>query len=118
MIKACRKVGVTAKTFNYNRQAWEDDKRTLTQLKESFENKRTHLNQVATDLFQDGMVALMHLKVIRAFIEGALRFGLQKEFVIGLVCPKRGAERVILSQLNTCLAEENLREYYGEKMDA
>lgn len=76
VIKACRKVGVTAKTFCYNRQAWEEDKRTLTQLKESFENKRTHLNQVATDLFQDGMVALMHLKVIRAFIEGALRFGL------------------------------------------
>ena len=64
------------------------------------------------------MVALMHLKVIRAFIEGVLRFGIEKRFMIGLVCPKRGAERPILLQMNECLAEAHLREYYGEKMDA
>ena len=56
-----------------------------------------HLNQVATDLFQDSMVALMHLKVIRAFIEAVLRFGIEKQFLIGLVCPKRGAEKQILN---------------------
>jgi len=56
-----------------------------------------HLNQVATDLFQDSMVALMHLKVIRAYIEAVLRFGIEKQFLIGLVCPKRGAERQILN---------------------
>ena len=64
------------------------------------------------------MVGLMHLKVIRAYIEGVLRFGIEKRFMIGLVCPKKGAERLILQQMNTCLAEAHLREYYGEKMDA
>ena len=64
------------------------------------------------------MVALMHLKVMRALIEGALRFGVVKKYMIGLVCPKKGAERSILTQMSNCLAEENLREYYGEKMDA
>ncbi len=118
VIKACRKIGTTAKTFSYDRQAWEEDKRLLTELKDAFDNKRMHLNQVATDLFQDSMVALMHLKVIRAYIEAVLRFGIEKQFLIGLVCPKRGAERQILNQLNNCLAEEHLREYYGEKMDA
>jgi len=64
------------------------------------------------------MIALMHLKVIRAYIEGVLRFGIEKTFMLGLVCPKKGTERTILTQMNTCLAEEHLREYYGEKMDA
>ena len=69
-------------------------------------------------MFQDCIVGLMHLKVIRAYIEGVLRFGIEKPFMIGLVCPKKGAERAILTQMNQCLAEDHLREYYGEKMDA
>ena len=64
------------------------------------------------------MIAVMHLKVIRAFIEGVLRFGIDKNFIIGLVCPKRGQERAVLNNMNEALAEEHLREYYGEKIDA
>ena len=57
----------------------------------------------------------MHLKVIRAFIEGVLRFGIEKPFMIGLVCPRKGLEKAILTELTQCLAEEHLKEYYGEK---
>jgi len=39
------------------------------------------------------MSALMHLKVIRAYIEGVLRFSLEKNFMIGLLCPKRNSEK-------------------------
>lgn len=118
VIKACRKAGITAKTFSYNKEAWEAEKVELTKLKEAHANKSRQINQVSTDLFQDVMIALMHLKVIRAYIEGVLRFGLDKQFMLGLVCPRKGAERTILSQMTECLAEDNLREYYGEKMDA
>ena len=115
VIKACRKAGVVAKTFAYDRDAWDAERVELQQLKDQQENKRKHLNQVSTDLFQESIVALMHLKVIRAFIEGVLRFGLVQKFMIGLVCPKKGAERLILTQMNSVLAEDHLREYYGEK---
>ena len=64
------------------------------------------------------MVALMHLKVIRAYIEGVLRFGIEKKFMIGVVCPRKNTERLILTQMTEVLAEQDLREYYGEKMDA
>lgn len=43
------------------------------------------------------MVALMHLKVVRCYIEGVLRFGISKNFMIGLVCPRKGADRSILN---------------------
>lgn len=118
VIKAMRKFGIIAKLFIYDKTVWETERRELVVLKEQFENKRKHINQVSTDLFQDCLVGLMHLKVIRAYIEGVLRFGIEKRFMIGLICPKKGAERTILTQMNTCLAEAHLREYYGEKMDA
>lgn len=59
----------------------------------------------------------MHLKVIRAYIEGVLRFGLSRPFLVGLVWPRRGADKLMLTQMNEALADENLKEYYGEKMD-
>lgn len=118
VIKACRKAGVTARDFSYNRAEWEEEKKELTTLKEQCENKRKLLNQQSTDVFQECFTALMHLKVIRAFIEGTLRFGVSKNFFIGLVWPRKGSDRTILNQMNECLADENLKEYYGEKMDA
>lgn len=63
------------------------------------------------------MSALMHLKVIRAFIEGVFRYGIDKNFMIGLVCPRKNAEKSILMEMADLLAENGMREYYGEKMD-
>ena len=97
VIKACRKAGFTAKVFTYDRATWEAERIELETLGEQYQNKRKHINQVSTDLFQDCMIGLMHLKVIRAYIEGVLRFGIEKRFMIGLVCPKKGAERQILT---------------------
>ena len=51
VIKATRKAGVVAKQFTYNREEWEREKVELTTLKESFENKRKHVNQLSTDVF-------------------------------------------------------------------
>lgn len=92
-IKACRKVGVLAKAFVFDRDAWDEEKKELINLQDNFENRRINLHQVSTDLYQDSMMALMHIKVIRAFIEGILRFGIERPQIIGLVCPRKGMER-------------------------
>lgn len=118
VLKACRKASVVTKLFEYNKQAHDEEAKELATLKDQAENKRKNLNQMSTDIFQECLVALMHLKVIKAFIEGVLRFGLSKPFMVGLVCPKKGAEKEILRQMCTVLAEQNLAEYYGEKIDA
>lgn len=57
----------------------------------------------------------MHLKVVRAYIDGVLRFGIPARFYIGVVMPKKGAERQVLSELSDVLAEKDLKEMYGEK---
>ena len=116
-VKALRKIGVSSKVFAYDRDGWEAEKHELEVLREQFENKQKTLNQVATDVFQETMSALMHLKVIRAFIEGVFRYGIDKNFMIGLVCPRKGSEKSILMEMADLLAEQGMREYYGEKMD-
>ena len=57
----------------------------------------------------------MHLKVIRAYIDGVLRFGIPPQFYLGVVMPKKGDENSILLEMTKQLAEENMKDFYGEK---
>jgi len=48
----------------------------------------------------------MHLKVIRAYIDGVLRFGIEpKKFTIAAVLPRKNTEKTILLQMTEVLAE-------------
>lgn len=60
----------------------------------------------------------MHFKVIRAYIDGVLRFGIPPQFVIGVVMPGKGAEKRILNEMTKVLAEKGLEDMYGEKSTA
>lgn len=119
IIKAFRRNAVVGKPFDYNHQQWLNDKNELGMLKEKFDNKFNQVNQIACDAFQEVFQALMHLKVIRAYIDGVLRFGIEpKKFTMAVILPRKSTEKSILLQMTNILAEENLKEMYGEKMDA
>lgn len=89
-----------------------------TELKDQLDTKTKQLNEIACSVFQSTFVALMHLKVIRAYIDGVLRFGIPPRFYMGTVFPKTGGERSVLQEMTAVLAEESMREMYGEKIDA
>lgn len=57
----------------------------------------------------------MHFKVIRAYIDGVLRFGIPPRFFMGVVMPHKGNEKRILTDMSKCLAEPGLEEMYGER---
>jgi len=63
-------------------------------------------------------VALMHLKIIRIYIDGVLRYGIPPTFYTGLVIPRKGEERKILQTMSDWLADPEFKEMYGEKIDA
>lgn len=65
------------------------------------------------DLFS----ALMHLKVIRAYIDGVMRFGIPPRFYLGVVIPRKGMEKKLLTDMSDLFAESNLKEMYGEKIE-
>lgn len=118
VVKACRKQSISARIFNFNQEQWQEDKKTYGILQETYQNKTNTLHKLASDQFQEMFSALMHLKVIRAYIDGVLRFGIEPKFMIGVVLPKRGTEKKILLEMTDCLAQEDLKEMYGEKIDA
>lgn len=60
----------------------------------------------------------MHLKVIRAYIDGVLRFGIPARFYMGVIMPKKGSERLVLQEMTEALAELALKDMYGEKLDS
>ena len=96
VVKACRKQGVSARVFKYDAKQNEEDKKNYAILKETYQNKTNTLHKLSSDQFQEQFSALMHLKVIRAYIDGVLRFGIEPKFMIGVVLPKKGMEKKIL----------------------
>jgi V-type H+-transporting ATPase subunit C len=117
-IKALRRKGYTARVFTYDKNAWEAENKERNILKEQVTNLTVTLMRSATASFQQLFSALMHLKVMRAYIDGVLRFGIHPKFYIGIVVPKKGHERSILNDMTAVLAEKSLMEMYGEKVDA
>lgn len=118
VIKACRRKGVTARPFSYDKEKWQHDNEQRQLLKENLENKTTSIKTLATDSFQELFAALMHLKVIRAYIDGVLRFGVPPKFYLGVVFPGKGQERTVLHDMNQALVDETMKDMYGEKLDA
>jgi V-type H+-transporting ATPase subunit C len=45
--------------------------------------------------FSELFIALMHLKVMRAYIDGVLRYGIPPKFYIGIIKAAKGREKMI-----------------------
>jgi V-type H+-transporting ATPase subunit C len=63
--------------------------------------------------FSELYVALIHLKVMRAFIDGVLRFGIPARFAIAIVHPQKGQEKHLLNNLNDRFNDSTLSEMFG-----
>ena len=53
---------------------------------------------------------MMHLKVVRAYIDGVLRYGIPPKFFIGVVIPKKGCEKSVLSDMSAAIADKEMAE--------
>lgn len=60
----------------------------------------------------------MHLKIMRTFIDGVLRFGIPPKFFMGIVKPGRNMDSKIMAKLTDIFAEDHLKDMYGSKEDA
>jgi len=118
VIKALRKRGTTSRIFSYDKANWEKESQQKGILKEQVQNLTTTLMRTAMTSFQQIFIALMHLKVVRAYVDGVLRFGIPPKFYIGVIIPKKGAEKQVLLELTEVLAEASMKEMYGEKLDS
>ena len=63
------------------------------------------------ELFQ----ALVHLKIMRVFIDGVLRFGIPPKFFLCIMKPEKNKDKKVMDALEAQFAEEHLKDMYGEK---
>lgn len=63
------------------------------------------------ELFQ----ALVHLKIMRVFIDGVLRYGIPPKFFLCFMKPEKNKDKKVMDALSTHFAEEHLKDMYGEK---
>ena len=89
------------------------------QLKVDYDTMSDKILKLCQFNFQELFVALVHLKVMRTFIDGVLRFGIPPKFFLGVIKPVgKGNDTKILQRLEDAFAEEHMKGMYGAKTDA
>jgi V-type H+-transporting ATPase subunit C len=67
--------------------------------------------------FVELFIALMHLKIMRAYVDSVLRFGIPPKFVLGIYKPVKGKEKQILTSMQNEFGDEKMKFAYGSKED-
>jgi hypothetical protein len=60
----------------------------------------------------------MHLKVMRTYIDGVLRFGIPPKFFMGIVKPHKAQEKKLQDALSDYFCDLAMKDMYGAKEDA
>lgn len=65
--------------------------------------------------FTELFMALMHVKVMRIFVDGVLRFGIPPRFFMGVVRPSKGRDKQLVENMIKAFADPTMSEMYGSK---
>lgn len=66
--------------------------------------------------YGEALVAWMHIKVVRAFVESVLRYGLPVDFITAFLHPASGKEKLLSTHLDGLMAKSKVLA--GAKFDA
>jgi len=74
-------------------------KKKIAELKNQEQSQTKSLQLFCSSTFSDTFASWIHLKIIRAFVESVLRFGLPVDFSVSVVKPTKGSEKKLLKLL-------------------
>lgn len=92
----CRKAGLVVKKFSYNLEQYRKDREEQTKLESRLDLIKSQLSNKCYYGFSELFIALMHLKVMRSYIDGVLRFGIPPAFYMCLIKPAKNMEKKLL----------------------
>jgi V-type H+-transporting ATPase subunit C len=95
-----------------------ENQKLMSQLQVDLKNLNIKIMNVCFFNFQELFQALLHLKIMRTYVDGVLRFGIPPKFYLGIIKPARNQDAKIMQKLTTTFAEEHLKDMYGAKEDA
>lgn len=92
-LKEGRNAGLILRPFTYDLETYKKDLEQCTKLEDRVALLTQTLYKRGLFAFSELYIALVHLKVMRAFIDGVLRFGIPPRFAIAIVHPQKGMEK-------------------------
>lgn len=116
--KACRERRYTPRDFEYSEESYKK----LLQQREAIDDtvKRQHdrVRGLCQASWSDCMVAWIHIKAMRVFVESVLRFGMPPRFASFVVVPTAGQQTNVRKALGDILTKrgEDTGTYASDKM--
>jgi V-type H+-transporting ATPase subunit C len=104
-IKKSKEKGLFLRAFDYNYEKYQEELKERTRLEHAIDLAKNRLATKSFFAFSELYIALIHLKVMRAFIDGVLRFGIPAVFSLAIVHPLKGQDKAILNNLNDRFAD-------------
>lgn len=116
-IKVLKNNGFPAQEFDCDPQGYIMKLEMKSKLEMELNTLNMKLLKECKAFFSELFQALMHLKVMRVFIDGVLRFGIPPKFFLCVVKAEKDKDKKIMDNLSQYFAEEHLKDMYGEKQD-
>lgn len=101
------------RAFDYNYEKYQEELKERTRLEHAIDLSRNKLATKSLYAFSELYIALIHLKVMRAFIDGVLRFGIPAWFALAIVQPFKGQDKAILHTLNERFDDHQFSDMYA-----
>lgn len=98
----CKKLKMTVREFRYSPEAYHEQQQLSSSLQTELQKQEAGLKRHCAAAFSDALLAWMHLKSMRIFVEAILRYGVPPNFA-GFVVKPTSAKS--LPKLRTALGE-------------
>jgi len=102
--KSCREKRFTPRDFEYTETGYADLLQHRSQLEEQVGVMYNRVKELCQAAWSDVMVAWIHVKAMRVFVESVLRFGMPAQFGAYILSPKAGAQIAARKVLGEVLA--------------
>merc|ERR1712070_609562 len=89
--KVCREKKFVPRDFEYTKTGYAQLEAQRSQLEEQTSTMHIRVKELCQAAWSDVMVAWMHVKAMRVFVESVLRFGMPAQFGAYILAPKSGA---------------------------
>jgi len=112
-VKVLKKSGFPGVQFDYDQKTYLENLSLKQQNEQDLEGLQQKIVNVCYYNFSECFQALLHLKIMRTFIDAVLRYSIPPVFYMGILSPNKGQEKKIWDKMAKAFGEEHLMEMYG-----
>ncbi|KAJ8903740.1 hypothetical protein NDN08_004840 [Rhodosorus marinus] len=98
---ACRERRFTVRDFKFKADDIQASEEEYARLRTELEDQHVNFVKWCETIFGEAVIAQMHLKAVRSFVESVLRYGLPVNFEVAMILPQAKSE----SRLRAALQE-------------